>query len=189
MKSFEECYNYVKERLSDKRFYHSECVMNRAIEYAKIYNENVDYAKLAGIVHDIAKEIPKEERIELAKKYGVQLDKIEINNTGLIHAKLGAKIAEKDLGLNQEICDAISYHTTGKDDMTALQKIIYLADFSGEDRNFEEAKYIYEMSKKDLNEALLFCFKYSINERIGKEKAIHPDTVNAYNYLLKDKKD
>ena len=93
------------------------------------------------------KEVPKEKRVENAEKLGVNLDDIEKNNTGLIHAKAGAKIAETEFGLDKEICDAIAYHTTGKENMTTLQKIIYLADFTGIDRKFDDLDYLYKLCK------------------------------------------
>lgn len=186
MKSFDEIYNYVKNTLSEKRFYHSECVMERAIEYARIYGANEEYAKFAGILHDIAKEIPKEERIEVANKYGLELDEIEIKAKGLIHAKLGAKIAKVDFDMPDEVCEAIKYHTTGKADMSLLEKIIYLADFTGKDRNFTNTEFLYNLCKKDIDKALLYSFKYSINERLEEEKLIHLDTISGYNFMVKN---
>lgn len=186
MKSFEKIYEKVKNTLSEKRFYHSVCVMNRAIEYAKIYGEDEEKAKLAGLVHDIAKEVPKEKRVENAEKLGVNLDDIEKNNTGLIHAKAGAKIAETEFGLDKEICDAIAYHTTGKENMTTLQKIIYLADFTGIDRKFDDLDYLYKLCKEDLDKAMLYSLRKTILEKVDEEKIMHLDTVKAYNYYLKN---
>ena len=184
MKSFDEIYEIVKQTLSEQRFYHSVCVMERAAEYAKIYGIDIEKAKLAGILHDIAKEIPKDKRISECDKYGVKLDDIEKNNKGLIHGKLGAKIAEI-YGMDKEICLAIEYHTTGRENMNLLEKILYLADFSSKDREFDDTNYIYEMTKKDIDKALVYCFTKTIREKIDNEKQIHINTINAYNFYLK----
>lgn len=186
MKSFEDAYNYIKSNLSEKRFYHSVCVMERAVEYAKIYGANEEYARLAGILHDIAKEIPKDSRIETTERYGLQLDEIEKNAKGLIHAKLGAVMAKVDFDMPDEICDAIKYHTTGKENMSLLEKIIYLADFTGKDRDFPNTEFLYNLCKRDLDKALLYSFKYTINERLEEEKLIHPNTVEGYNFMVKN---
>lgn len=184
MKKFEELFEIVEKTLSEKRFYHSRCVTQRAIEYAKIYGANVEKAKIAGILHDIAKEIPKEERVKTAEKYGVILDEIEKKSTGLIHSKLASKLAEMKFGCDKEICDAIAYHTTGRENMTLLDKIIYLADFTGQDRNYEDTNYMYDLAKKDLDKAVLYGLEKTIKMRIEEEKLLHPDTLKAYNFII-----
>lgn len=186
MKSFEEIYKVVENTLSERRFYHSVCVMNRAVEYAQIYGIDVEKAKLAGLVHDIAKEVPKEMCIENAEKLGVKLDEVEKINPALIHAKAGAKIAEVEFGLDKEICDAIAYHTTGKENMTTLQKIIYLADFTGIDRKFDDLDYLYNLCKENLDKAMLYSLRKTILEKVDENKIMHLDTVKAYNYYLKN---
>lgn len=185
MKDFETVYNYVKNKLSEKRFFHSKCVMERAVEYAKIYGIDEEKAKLVGIAHDILKETPKEMRISEAEELGVELDDIEKIALSLIHAKSGAEFCRKEFGFSDDMCDAIKYHTTGRENMTVLEKIIYLADATGEDRNFEEAKIGYELAKKNLDDALLFFFKKTIEWQIEDENLIHYNTIKAYNYLLK----
>jgi nicotinate-nucleotide adenylyltransferase len=184
MNKYDEIYERVKNTLSEKRFYHSECVVERAIEYAKIYGENEEKAKVAGILHDIAKEVPKEEKISTAEKYGIELNEEERKSPGILHGKIAAKIAEIEYDLDEDICNSISYHTTGRPNMTKLEKIIYLADYTGKDRKYEDTNYIYELSKKDLDEAMLYCLKKTINSIVGEDKILHLDTVRAYNFYL-----
>ena len=117
---------YVKEKLSENRYMHSISVMNRALEFAKQYGANEQDAIYAGLIHDVAKEVPKNQRVLLAEELGIELDEIEKEATALIHAKIGAYVARNTFGLNDEICDAIRTHTTGCANMTLLQKIIYL---------------------------------------------------------------
>ena len=185
MKSFEEVYETVKRKLSDERIYHSECVMNRCIEYAKMYGADIEKAKLIGISHDILKETPKSQRIDEAEKLGVKLDDIEKQALALIHAKAGAEFCRKKFDFSDDMCDAIKYHTTGRENMTLIEKILYLADCTGEDRKFKEAQIGYELAKKDLDMALLYFFKKTIEWQIEDENIIHLDTIKAYNYLLK----
>lgn len=182
MKRYEEIYEIVKNTLSEKRFYHSKCVSERAIEYAKLYGASVEKAKIAGILHDIAKEIPKEDRISVCEKYSVELDEIEKRCTELIHGKLGAEIAKKDFKLDEEICNAIKYHTTGKENMTLLEKIIFLADFTGVDRDYDISRELYDIAKRDLDEAVQKMLKYSIIHIIEENKILHLNSVKALNY-------
>ena len=96
MVKYEELYEIAKEKLSEKRFNHTLGVVKRAIQYAEIYNENMEKTKIAAILHDIAKEIPKEESYNMLEKYEVKLDDIEKRNFNLIHSILGAEIAKNE---------------------------------------------------------------------------------------------
>lgn len=184
MKSFEEVEKVVKQTLSEKRYKHCRCVMERCIEFAKLYDEDVEKARLIGIAHDIAKEIPREKRVEMAEKDGVILDDFEKNNKALIHAKHSAVICKKEFGFTDDMCEAISYHTTAKSNMSTLDKILYVSDFSEASREFLEAIEAYEIAKKDLNEAYIFALigkiKFMLEDRI----AIHQDSIDAYNSVV-----
>lgn len=185
MLSYEEIYKTAENTLSEKRFYHSKCVVDRAIEYAEIYGENKEKAKIAGICHDIAKEIPKEEILSICEKYGVSLDETEKENKSLIHGKLGAKIAEVDFGCTSDICNAIKYHTTGKENMSLLEKIIFIADCTGIDREYDNTETLYELAKKDLNEAMILYYKTELIDMLERGKTVHIDSIKAYNFLIK----
>ncbi len=184
MENFDYVYNVVKSKLSEKRFYHSVCVMERCIEYAKIYGVDVEKAKLVGIAHDVLKETPNEIKIKEAESLGVELDEIEKKALGLIHAKSGAEFCRKEFGFSDDMCNAIKYHTTGTENMSLLEKITYLADATGVDRTYEESKIAYDMAKKDLDEALLYFFKRTIEWNIEENKLLHLDTIKSYNFLL-----
>lgn len=185
MKSFEEVYEIVKETLSPKRFEHCINVMDRCIEFAKIFGEDIEKAKLIGIAHDIAKEIPRDKRVEYAEKDEVILTDFEKENTSLVHAKHGAVICKRDFEFSEDMCDAISYHTTAKPNMSRLAKILYLADFSEETRPFQEALEAYNIGKKDLDEAYIYALigkiKYMLKDRVQ----IHQDSIDAYNSIVK----
>ena len=184
MLSYEEIYEIVKERLSEKRFYHSECVVERCIEYAEIYGVDVKKAKIAGIAHDVAKEIPKEEQIKVAESYGIKLDEIEKMQIPLIHSKLGAEIARKEFGCTDDICEAIKWHTTGKENMSILEKIVYMADATGKDRTWGNTEELHNMAREDLDKAMLELMKECIIDVIGRGFLSHPKSIEAYNYVL-----
>ena len=187
MLSYEEIYEIVKEKLSEKRFHHSECVVERCIEYAEIYGIDVEKAKIAGIAHDVAKEIPKENQIKVAKEYGIELDEIEKIQIPLIHAKLGAEIAKKDFGCSEDICEAIKWHTTGKENMSLLEKIVFMADATGTDRTWGNTEELYNMAKENLDDAIIKLMKECIIDVIDKKMLAHPNTINAYNFMLLSK--
>ncbi len=185
MKSYEEVYKVVKNGLSASRFKHSENVMDRCVEFAKLYDEDVEKAKLVGIAHDIAKEFPKEKRVRTAEQDGVKLTEFEKNHLSLIHAKHGAIICEKDFGFSEDMCDAISFHSTAKAGMSKLAKILYLADFCEKDRPFVEAEKAYEKGKENLDEAYLYALSENIKFMIEDRNQIDIASIEAYNDMLK----
>ena len=128
MISYEVLYDRVKCEVSAKRLKHIEGVVDRAVEYSKIYNVDIEDAKISAVLHDIAKEYSQEKSYEILKKYGYELDEIEKRNFNLIHGKVAGVIAKFEYGLKDDIVNAISFHTTGRENMSVLEKIIYLAD-------------------------------------------------------------
>lgn len=123
MKSYEELYEIVKKSVSEKRFTHILGVVERAVEYSEIYNVNIEDAKISAILHDVAKEISQEESYKLLEKYGVELDEVEKKNFNLVHSKLGAAIAKYEYGASDDIVNAIKFHTTGRENMSILEKL------------------------------------------------------------------
>lgn len=185
MSIYEELYEDVKSRLSEKRFKHTEGVIKRAVEYAKVYNANMEDTKLAALAHDIAKEIPQEEAFNLIKKYEIELDEIEKVNFNLIHSKLGAEIVKEKYGFNEDIINAIKYHTTGRENMSILEKIIFLADATEENRAYKELDNLVNMIKDNIDEGMLFTLKWTFNDITNKKYLLHLDSVKAYNFLVK----
>lgn len=138
----------VKKVLSEKRYYHSLCVMEKCGELAEIYGIDRDIAKKVGLVHDIAKEMSDEEKLVYIKENGININNVEKTHVGLLHAKIGADIAKKKLKFTPEMCRAISLHTTGGENMNLLDKILFVADstrkrqavqrYSNNKRNFKD---------------------------------------------------
>ena len=176
---------YVKQHLSEKRFYHSCCVMQKCEELAKIYNIDIDTAKKIGITHDIAKEMTDEEKLNYVINNKIPFNSIEKHNLSLLHAKIGADIAKKIFNFSNDMCEAIKYHCTGKANMSMLEKILYIADWTSEDRTFENAIKIKEvLEASGIDSAILVALNMVIQEQLEKNKEIHIDTINARNFLL-----
>lgn len=180
----EEIIKILKSNLSEERYSHSVGTSKMAKELALIYGENEEEAEIAGLVHDIQKELTKEEIKEALKKYNIEPDIIEKNNPGLLHAKLGAMFARNELGLNEKIQNAIKYHTTGKINMNTFDKIIYIADKIEENRNYEGVEEFRNLAKKNIDQAMLKFLDYTIKKSISKERLLHPDTIDLRNELI-----
>ena len=183
---YKEIENDVKSVLSEYRFIHSLGVAKKAIELAKIYGVQEEIAKKVGIAHDIAKEMTDEEMIEYAKANNIRIDEIETVKPSLLHGKIGADIAAKKFGFTQDMINAIKWHTTGRENMSMLEKIIYVADKTEENRkgtrfNLEKSR---ELSTQNIDETLIFLMNEFITYNVKNEWLIHPETIKARNDLL-----
>ena len=179
----------LRESLSEFRYNHSIGVMNKAIELAKIYGEDEDKAALAGLTHDIAKEISNEEAFEIAKKNNIVFDEIQKRNTRLLHGIIGAIIVKEKYGFDEQIQNAIKYHTEAYYNMDMLAKIIYVADKIEETRKpFERLEIWRETAKTDIDQAIILIINF-VTERIIEENGlIHPAMIETRNYLLMKRK-
>lgn len=184
MKEYKEVHKIVKETLSHYRLHHSECVAKRCVELADIYRVDKESARLIGIVHDLAKEMSNEEKIEYCKKYHIEVDYIEKENVGLLHGKIAAHIAKKQFGFSEDLCSAIKYHTTGKENMSLLDKILYVADMTSDDRKFTNKEYVVELGNKNLDECVKYILKLGITQRIAQNKKVHLNSLKALNFFM-----
>lgn len=185
---FVECYNTARNQLSKKRFKHCLMVAKAAKELAKIYNENEKKAEIAGLLHDIMKEKDNAFLLHFMAENDIILSKLEKNCPKIWHSTAGAVYCEKYLGIEDEdIINAIRYHTTAKEGMSKFEKIIYIADCISDDRKYKEAEIEREMVKKDLNMAIFYHLKNTIINLCEQKSVVHPDTVNCYNELCADK--
>lgn len=182
--SVEQIQNYIKSVLSEKRYYHSVCVMEMCEELANIYGVNIEKAKKVGIAHDVAKEIPTLDKFKYMKENNLKVENIEKRYPTLLHSKIGADIAIKKFGFTEEMGQAILAHTTAKEDMSMLSKILYIADWVGKDREFEDTYYLRELAKKDINKAILYSLDSIIKDKIETKEELHIDSILARNYLL-----
>jgi nicotinate-nucleotide adenylyltransferase len=120
----------VKRRMSAGRFLHTLGVVEVAQSLAVKYGVDVERAKIAALLHDVAKSLSVEESIEICNNTEDPITEEELLSPKVLHAKVGAVIAQKEFHIEDlEILNAIRYHTTGRPNMTTLEKIIFIADF------------------------------------------------------------
>lgn len=181
LEQIEKC---VKEVLSEKRFYHSICVMKRCEELAKIFNVNIEKAKKIGIAHDIAKEMSADEKINYVHKHNLIIDDVEEQNKGLLHSKIGAHICKEKFGFSEDMVKAVEAHTTGKENMDLLAKILYMADATGEDRKWNNLDYVKNLILENIDNAMLYMLDMTIKENIEKNRLIHIDTIRVRNQII-----
>ena len=175
----------LKKMLDSRRFEHSMGVANEAVKLAGIYGVNEEKAYIAGLLHDCAKGYTINEQLNLCEKFHIELDEITRMCPAVIHAPLGAEIAKTEFGTDdEEILDAIRFHTVGGTDMTELMKIIYIADMTEPMRDFEGVEEIRKISYQNLDEAMLCALSKSMDFNLKKKRVIHPDTLRAWNDCL-----
>lgn len=178
----------LESRLSEKRYRHSVGVMNAAKELAILYGEDENEAEFAGLIHDIAKELTKEEIEDYLKRYNIEIDDIEKKSMGLLHSKIGAIIAKEEFDASLKVQNAIKYHTTGNVKMDTFAKIIYIADKIEENRKYEGVEHHRDDAKQDLDIAMLNMIDHIIEKSIKEKKLIHPDSTDLRNLLLETTK-
>jgi len=172
----------VMPYLKENRIAHVTGVESQAVMLAMRWGADPDTAAVAGILHDITKAQNKEKQLKLCEKYGIILENAERENPALLHARTGAALAKERFGISDEIYEAIRWHTTGKPDMSTLEKIIYLADYTEPTRDFEGVEELRELSFEDLDKAMALGLEMSIEDLTERGKPIFHDTMDAYNW-------
>lgn len=173
----------VKNTLSPFRFQHSLGVMKKAEELATVYQVDIEIAKLTGLAHDIAKEMSDQELLLFAKNHHLDVDPVELAKPTLLHGKVGAIIVGEKYNFTKEMQDAICFHTTGRKDMTMLDKIIYVAD-KIEDNRQKVPDELKELATQNIDVVLKYFYTTAIEKAIRKDSLLHPLTVEARNSLL-----
>ncbi len=166
--------------LDERRIAHVAGCESEAIELARRWGEDPELAAEAGILHDITKRLSYEEQLNLLKKYDILTDTAELAIPKLLHARTGAAVAGDRFGASDEVCSAIRWHTTGRPDMTVLEKILYLADYIEPTRDFPGVEALRSLAYEDLDRAMLLGLQMSVEEiRRGGTEPYH-DTLDAY---------
>lgn len=177
----------VQKSQDDDRFEHTVGVMYTAAALAMRYGEDMERALTAGLLHDCAKGFSGEKKIKLCEKYGLPISDTERKNPGLLHAKLGAYLAEKEYDIEDTgILDAIICHTTGRPEMTLLDKILFIADYIEPNRNqapnLDELRHLAFV---DLDECLYAILAQQLGYLQSRKEAIDPMTEQTYSYYKK----
>lgn len=171
------------------RFNHSLGVMETSIKLAIKYNYDIDKARIAGLLHDCGKYPDLMYLLKRVSEFDIILDDVMKLNKELIHGPLGSKIAEFEYMIkDKEILDSIYYHTTGRENMTLLDKIVYLADYIEPGRVFPGVDKVRELAFENLNQSVLLSMDSTLKYLLDHNKLIHMETIKARNYLLSREK-
>lgn len=170
--------------LDTERYEHTLGVMYTAASMAMRYDEDVEKALLAGLLHDCAKCISGENKIKLCNKYHLSVSEVEKKNPSLLHAKLGAFLAAKKYHIkDKDVINAIASHTTGCPNMTLLDKIIYIADYIEPGRKeLPNMAEVRKLAFTDINKCLYRILEDSLVYLNSKNISVDPMTEKTYLY-------
>lgn len=184
---YEEYQKRLRKVLSDKRFAHSLGVMETARALAEHYGEDAKRAALAGLLHDVAKELSIDESLLKCEAYGVKVDAYMARAPKTIHAPLGAAVLKNEWGITDEgVLHAVAVHTLGCAEMSLLDKIIYMADYIEPNRTFEGVAELRAQAFRSLDEAIMVGASWTLTEIIENGRTIHPVSLKVYNeYAIK----
>lgn len=180
---------YIKKNLSAKRFKHSVNVAEVALKLAKAYKADTQKAYIAGLLHDVCKEIPESEQLVLMGRCDYPPDTLELESPSLYHAVAGSTFIKEHFKITDEtILRAVRYHTAATDKMSKVEVIVYLADLISADRQYDGVEDMRKLCFKSLDKAMLEALKFQITSNTQKGNYIIPSTMRAYNeYVLKEK--
>lgn len=174
----------LKKELDADRYEHTLGVSYTAAALAMRYEANIQQAQVAGLLHDCAKCIPNQKKIALCEKYNIKMTELERRNPFLLHAKLGAFLAMHKYGItDKEITSAILNHTTGKPNMSLLDKIIFVADYIEPQRKKQpNLAEIRKLAFIDIDKALLRILEDTLSFLKASSGEIDPMTEKTYEY-------
>ncbi len=177
--------NIVKEKMSKKRFIHSLSVSKVAKKLAQAYGADEKKAEMAGLLHDITKEMPEDEQLKLFESEGIVLDDVERSTTKLWHSISGTIYVKKYLNIQDaDILNAIRYHTTARSNMSLLEKIIVMSDFISEDRQYDNVEYMRSLAFENLDKAIIYGLKIQMEFLFEQDKPIAVNMLKAYNDII-----
>ncbi|MFE7061145.1 bis(5'-nucleosyl)-tetraphosphatase (symmetrical) YqeK [Sutcliffiella sp. NPDC057660] len=177
----EKALRIVREQLTERRYIHTIGVMDTSIELAKKYGVDENKAELAAIFHDYAKFRNKEEMRNIILEQNMPQDLLA-HHDELWHAPVGAFLVEKEVGItDKDVLEAIKCHTSGKINMTTLDKVLYVADYIEPGRDFPGVEEVRESAKASLDIAMIQAMKNTISYLLKRNQPVYPDTFHAYN--------
>ncbi len=182
-------YDKMEEKLGHHRYIHSVGVAGTAVSLAMKYGENIYKAQIAGILHDCAKCYDDEELVRLCRKKEIEVTDFEEKHGFLLHAKYGAYLAENKYGIRDEdILNAIRWHTTGREEMSLLEKIIFISDYIEPTRNKAENLSVIRneaFNGNDIDKVLLMIMSETIKYLNASDNSIDTTTISAYEFYGK----
>ncbi len=178
-------YFLAEKSLSERRFIHSKNVASAAIKLANKYGADPVKAEIAGILHDITKEVDKDAQLQIIQSGGIILDSVCQKSPQLWHAISGMVYTRDTLGITDtDILNAIRYHTTGRSNMSLLEKILFIADFISDERDYDDVDIMRAECEKSLEDGMLYGLGFVIPDLVKRSRAVHPDALALYNELI-----
>ncbi|MBQ3369404.1 MAG: bis(5'-nucleosyl)-tetraphosphatase (symmetrical) YqeK [Mogibacterium sp.] len=175
---------FIKNNLKESRYIHSLGVEEMAVRLAEMHGADTDKAAFAGRYHDLAKNFDNETMDAYIRKY--DLPEYLLGNNALAHSKVAAAILENEFGVDDEdVLNAVRYHTTARKDMSILEETIFVADVVEDNRTYSDLDYYQQLAYRDLDQACLEILEYTIRSLTTKEKEIDKDTLEARDWVLK----
>lgn len=180
-----EIHDYLKKNIGESRYIHTLGVVQTAKELARINNESEDKAELAALVHDIAKQMPVPEQIRILKANNIKIDIVTENSPQILHGFVGAILAKSLIGIEDEdVINAIRNHTVARENMSTLEKIIYIADYIEPNRTYPGVEELRKITYNNLNEGVLQGIENTIKFVINRKQLVNISTMEARNYLI-----
>ncbi|GAE27089.1 hydrolase [Halalkalibacter wakoensis JCM 9140] len=184
----EQALAIVKLQLTEHRYTHTLGVVETAIKLAEQFGGDPSKAELAAIFHDYAKFRDKEEMKRVVQEKLEDKSFLEYGDE-LLHAPCGAYFVKQEVGIDdQEILQAIYYHTTGRPQMTLLEKIVFLADYIEPGRKFKGVEEVRQLAKTSIDDAIVQALENTINFLMKRRQRVYPDTLATYNDLVNRKR-
>lgn len=175
---------YIRERLTEKRYRHTMGVVETAVALAEKHGADVEKAHIAALFHDACKNLDIDEMNMLVEKY--EVGEVYIDKPQLAHSKLAAAVIKDRFGVDdEEIVDAISFHTTGRENMSLLEKIVYVADATEPNRTYPDAKRLNALAFMDLDRACFEVAEWSLKIITEEGRYLDSDTVKARDWFEK----
>ena len=185
MLSRDEIKEYLKNNLQEERYNHVLGVAETAKKLAGLNNVDEDIAELAGFAHDVAKNMQIDEMKKIMDENNIILSEVEEINKSLWHSIIAPIVAKEKLGIEDEkILSSLRWHTTGKEDMTTLEKIIYIADMIEPTRDFDGLEELRNITFNNLDDGVLAGLTHTMKFLLSKNSLMDENTVKARNYLL-----
>lgn len=176
----------LTKSLSQKRFLHTKGVAQTALQLAEIYGADKEKVYIAGLLHDMAKELSLEEMNALTEN--LDIDSYMRSSKALLHGPAGAVLAKNTFDIEEEIYNAVFYHTTGRENMTLTEKIVFVSDMAEPSRTFNGIEKLRQIMLTDIDDAVVEASDLTLKYLIENKKNIYPLTVISRNYIINQKK-
>ena len=188
MKAENEKYvEIIRPLLKPKRFEHSLNVAQQAVFLAERFGEDEEKAYVAGILHDICKNMTQQEQLQWMQKSAIIWDDNLLKQPPVWHGLAAAEYIQQVLGIeDQDIVNAVRYHTIARAGMSRLEQIIYLADLTSKERDYPDVDRMRQIAARSLREGMREALIYAVETQVQRRLPICTDTCAAYNEHLED---